>query len=79
MTSMMPFCNNSFVYHRPKTRIETNEVVIEYCENCKEEVIFRKGQGGKINNSVYRVFHERDGLQSNHPRFNYEYPQTSKV
>lgn len=76
MINMTPFCHNSFVYHRPKVRVESAEVVIEFCENCKEEAIFTKSKSGSIDNNAYRIFHERDGLQGNHPRFEYEYEKS---
>lgn len=70
---MTEHCKGTFQYHIPVTGIETNEVLIEYCENCKEEVFFTKDKHGRIDNESYRIFHAKDVMQPSNPRFEYEY------
>lgn len=71
--TLMEYCKGTKIYHRPKIRLENSEVVIEFCENCKQEEIFTKDKQGRIDKDRYRIFHARDGLQAGHPRFEYEY------
>lgn len=73
MTELSEFCEGTRVYHIPVTGIETAEVLIEYCENCKQEVVFTKSKHGRIDNELYRVFHAKDMMQPNNPRFEHEY------
>lgn len=70
---MTSYCAYSNELHRPVIRLETNEVLIEYCEHCKEEAIFTKSRQGRIDNESYRIFHRRDLLQPSHAEYEKEW------
>lgn len=74
---MTEYCNNTEVFHKPKVIREDHEVLIEYCENCKEEQVFTKSRHGRIDNERYRVFHRRDMLQPKDKHFSREYAPNS--
>lgn len=69
----MEHCKGTDKYHRPKTILETAEVLKEYCQNCKVEIIWKKSKSGKIDNRGYGEFHKRETLQPDHKHFDREY------
>ena len=67
------YCQGTTNLHIPIKRIDNSEVLIEYCENCKEEAVFKKSPAGRMDNESYKIFHQRDLLQPWHNHFTKEY------
>ena len=55
--------------HDPKTILDTAEVKIDYCTECKEKLVYRKDKEGRINNKRYYEDHRRHFLQRDDPLF----------
>lgn len=70
---VMEFCKGTTSLHVPAIRLESAEVLIEFCTHCKEEVIFKKSKEGRIDNETYRIFHKRDMLQPGDNHYEKEY------
>jgi len=50
--------------HNCKTLLDTSEIVIDYCIECKKRLIYRKcRRTGRIDNQKYKRDHKRDLLQ----------------
>ena len=55
--------------HDLKTLVDTAEVKIDYCTECKEKFIYRKDKEGRIDNKQYLKDHMRNYLQRDDPLF----------
>lgn len=58
--------------HDPKTLIDTAEVKVDYCTECKKKLVYRKDAEGRIDNKRYYEDHKRNYLQRDDPLF-YKY------
>lgn len=69
----MIYCAGTTNFHKPKIILETSEVTKEYCEECKEEFIFKKSRHGRIDQEYYHDIHQREFLQPYQKEFEKEY------
>lgn len=60
-------------YHSIETRLDTKEVAIEFCKNCKKEFFWRKSKRGRIDNENYLLVHKKEMLQPGDKDFKIEY------
>jgi len=58
--------------HNPSTILDTAEVKIDICTECKKKLIYRKDANGRIDNERYYEDHRRNYLQRDDPLF-YKY------
>lgn len=49
--------------HNQTTLLDTAEVLIDFCIQCKRKFTYRKNKNGRMDNEQYRKDHKRDFLQ----------------